>query len=204
MSGSGATQTSSTYKVGRVIERYDLDGWREELVDRWLGNNGDAESLRDLADSLNIAILRSAFEEQNRQPVGGEVEAAYQTLSGDGANPANRTRLRRELEREGINVDQIEKDFVTHQAVHTYLRKGRGVTKETAIKDRAERAGQTIQRLKGKTVAVTESELERVAASTDISLGDPDVLVSVTVTCRDCGVHGTATEMLQNGGCDCD
>lgn len=201
---SDGSSAGQTYKVGRVIDEYDLAGWGAELERRWVGEGGESESLRSLADDLNRAVLRSALVDAGQQPVDGEVRNTYRLLTDDDVSSGDRTQLRRSLERQGVDVEQVERDFVTHQAVHTYLRKGRGAEKETDDGNRAERVGETIQRLRSRTVAVTESSLEQLRNAGELTLGDFSVLVSVTVVCSDCGTQQSVTDLLDAGGCDCD
>lgn len=199
----GTRSRSPRYKVERVIDRYSLDGMGEELERRWLGTDGEAESLRDLAEDLNEAILRSALEEAGQVVIDSEVETTYTVLVGDDASSADKTKIRRDLRRDGVDVEQLERDFVTHQAVYTYLTKGRGASKESKQRDPIESSDQTINRLKSRTAVVTESELNRLVSRSAITLGEFDVLVSITVACQECGDHLDVSELLADGGCDC-
>lgn len=192
------------YKVGRVIQRYDLDGMGEALEARWLGRDREAESLRDLADVVNKAILRNAMEAAGKVVIDSEVETTYEVLTDDGASGADQTKIRRDLNRDGVDIEQLERDFVTHQAVYTYLTKGREVSKEASPGDPIERSDETINRLKSRTGVVTESELERLVNRGDLTLGEFDVLVSITVVCQECGMSQDVSELLSDGSCYCD
>ena len=202
---AGGVQESSRprYKVERVIDRYELDGWGEQLEQRWLGKSVEAESLRDLAEDLNLAILRNALEDAGQVVIDSEVETTYQVIAGDGASSADQSKIRRDLRRDGVDVEALEKDFVTHQAVYTYLTKGRGVSKEAMQGDPVENSDETINRLKSRTSVVTESELDRLVTRSEITLGEFDVLVSITVVCQDCGTQQEVSALLANGGCGC-
>lgn len=200
----GVSETSgSRYKVERVIERYDLDGWGEELERRWLGESTESESLRDLADNVNLAILRNAIEEAGQVVIDSEVETTYEVLEGDAASSADRSKIRRDLSRAGVDVEELENDFVTHQAVYTYLTKGRGVSKEAKQGDPIESSDETINRLKSRTGVVTESELKRLVSRSEITLGEFDVLVTINVVCQDCGTQRDVSGLLADKGCDC-
>lgn len=193
-----------TYKVGKVIERADLEGMGERLEQRWLGTTGESHSLRELADEFNVAVLRAALRSNGEQPLAGEVEAMYQALVEDSASSGDRTQIRRTLERKGIDIDRIEEDFVTHQAIHTYLTKGRGVQKQTEVNDRLDAARRTIERLQSRLSAVTETSLSQLRSGDNVTLGEFEVLVTVDVVCTDCGTHSNVAELLDGRGCDCD
>jgi hypothetical protein len=191
-------------KVERVIETYGLEGLGDELERRWTGAAGERESLRSLADRFNRAVLRSALDEAGTSPLDGEVENTYRLLRGDDVSPGMRTEVRRQLEREGLDLDEVESDFVSHQAVHTYLRDHRGAELETEDQSRVEKEAQTIRRLQGRVSVVTESGLSRLSSAGDVTIGDFDVLTDVQVYCGDCGSQYEAVELIERGGCDCD
>lgn len=168
-------------KVSRVIDSYDLNGLGDELVTRWVD---EGESLRALADEFNRRVLTGAMRDAGTNPIEGEVENTYRLLTGDDVSGGVRTEARRSLERDGVDVEQLERDFVSHQAVHTYLTKHRGVSKETEPEDSAEtleKNQRTIQQLKGRTRAVTTNIIENLRDTGRLDVEDFDVIVDVRV-----------------------
>lgn len=199
---SGNSSSSPRYKVERIIDRYDLE-MGEVLERKWLGQDGDDHSLRDLAKELNLAILERSLAEHERVLSEPELETTYRLLRGEDGTRASQTKIRRDLAADGVPIEEIESDFVTHQAVYTYLTEGRGVSKERKSDHNPERSRETINRLVSKTRIVTKSELERLRSAEELTLGEFDTVVSVTVTCSECGTHGTVSELLDAGGCNC-
>ena len=191
-------------KVERVIDTYDLGGLGGELERRWTGVDGERESLRQLADRFNRAVLRAALDRAGSSPLDGEVENTYRLLRDDDVSPGMRTEVRRQLERDGVDLDRVESDFVSHQAVHTYLRDHRGAELEREERSRVEKEARTIRRLQGRISVVTESGLDRLVKAEDIALGDFEVLADVQVYCADCGAQYEAVELIERGGCDCE
>jgi len=112
-------------KVARLIDEYNLQGIGEELERLWTADD-DRRSLRSLADLFNRRLLKISLEEAGVTSLDGEVENAYRLLDDDDVSGADRTRARRRLEREGVDVDTLQEDFVTYQAVRTYLKNYRG------------------------------------------------------------------------------
>lgn len=204
MTDSNAGDVGSTYKVERVAARYGLDDAGEWLERSWTGTDGEARSLRELADEFNVAVLRAVLEEAGEHPIEGESENMYRVLVDDDASSGDRTQVVRSLERADIDREQLERDFVTHQAVHTYLKKGRGVEKQTDDADPIERVRDTIQRLQSRVRAVTETSVSQLRDRGVLSIGEFTVLVSVNVACKDCGAHMSVLELLEAGGCQCD
>jgi hypothetical protein len=198
-------EPNSRYKVGRVLSEYDLPDLHAELPDLWLGDSGEPMSLRDLADHINIAVLRRAMEEAGVDPLDGEAENAYRLLTDDEVSVGVRTQQRNRLDRDGIDVETIESDFVTHQAVHTYLTDVLEVSKETS--DHAnpvEKHEQRIQRLRSRTEAVSENSLSELVNDDELTLGEHNVVVDLQVYCRDCATQYDIATLFREGGCDCE
>jgi hypothetical protein len=188
-----------------LIEKYDLDGMGEQLEYEWLGENGDRHSLRDLADEFNQRLLRRTLENAGRNPLDGEVENLYRLLTADEVSSGERTRARRTLDRDGVDIERLKSDFVSHQAVHTYLTKGRGVSRpEEPSANKIEKDAVTIQKLRNKLVAVTSRSLENLSETDRIAGDSFTVTVDVRVTCGRCNTVYSIDDLLSNEGCYCD
>lgn len=190
-------------KVERVIERYDLDGLGDRLEAEWIGDGTERTSLRDLATEFNIAVLRAALLDVGESTISSDVESTYQTLTDDDVPRSDEIRKRRELERAGVDVEDVIGDFVTHQAIHTYLTNVREAELTQDEGDRVERKKETIQRLASRTQVVTDSTLDELARAELLSDRNYEVFVNVRVLCEDCGADYTIDELITQGGCDC-
>jgi hypothetical protein len=198
--------TERRSKVARVIGEYGLEGMDDELAVLWTGDETERRSLRQLATYFNKDVLGAAMREAGMNPLDGEVENTYRLLTDDDVTQGVQTETRKQLEREGIDVDQLKNDFVSHQAVHTYLTKHRDIrppSNDSSDESRRDSARNTVQRLQSRTVAVTENMLDRLATTDSLELGEFDVLVETQVLCRECKTVSTVGELLDNGGCDC-
>lgn len=220
-----------SYKVGRVLSEYGLTSLHEQLPALWTGRTwevdegaeageadgsgeageavdarGDEEaaSLRDLADRINVALVRSAMEDAGEDPLDGEAENAYRLLSGEEVSAGVRIQQRNRLERAGVDVDSLESDFVTHQAVHTYLTDGLGVTKSVADDvDPIETHEERIQRLRNRLAAVVDGSIADLEAAEELDVGDVDTTIGLQLYCRECQTQFELTELLEQGGCHC-
>jgi hypothetical protein len=191
-------------KVRRLIDEYDLEGEGERLENRWTANREDRLSLRELADDFNRRLLRAVMVEVGMNPLDGEVANTYRLLTDDDVSSGMQTQARQTLEREGVDVDELQKNFVSHQAIHTYLTKYRGVKRdEQTDEDRVQKGLDTIQRLRSRTAAVSENIVENLASTGRIDVGDFEVLVDVRVFCRDCGTQYDVQDLLEEGRCEC-
>lgn len=190
-------------KVERVLERYDLDGLGPELEAKWVGDGTERTSLRKLATEFNVAVLESALVEAGESTITSDVESTYRTLTDDDVPRADEIRKRRELERAGVEVESVVDDFVTHQAIHTYLTNVREAELTTDASDRVDRKKETIQRLASRTQVVTGSTLEELVRANLLEDRNYEVFVNVRVVCEDCGTNYSVDELITNGGCEC-
>lgn len=188
-------------KVGRVIEAYDLDGIGARLEAAWTGEAGERTSLRDLADEFNEAVLAAAVRETAGSSLDVEASSTYEALRNGTGSEA--TRARRRLERKGVDADELTADFVTHQAVHTYLTEDRGASLPADEADRAERKIETIEKLQGRLSAVTESAISSLASADELDRDGYDVLVDVRGVCPRCGADAPVIDLIRRGGCGC-
>lgn len=200
------TSTSSTRgrrsKVARVLDEYDLKGVGDELERRWTADV-DRSSLRDLASYFNRQLLEHALREADEEPLDGEVENVYRLLTDEEVTNADRTRLRRRLQRNGVDVDALEDDFVTYQAIRTYLQNYRNVEYEADDTEPLERETRHIQQLQGRLVSVAEGKLGQLRSTDELDLGEFSVFADVKVVCEDCNSQFGVGELLERGSCDC-
>ncbi len=190
-------------KVERVIDDYDLEEWGARLEAEWIGDGTERTSLRDLATKFNLAVLRAALRDAGMAVITADVESTYHTLTDDDVSRSDEIRKRRELERNGVDVDEVLSDFVTHQAVHTYLTNVREAELTRDDEDRVERKKETIQRLANKTRVVTDSTLEELVRADLLTDKNYEVFINVRVVCDNCGADYAVDELIDQGGCDC-
>lgn len=190
-------------KVARVIQQYDLEGLGAELERAWTADGEERRSLRALADDVNHELLRASIRRADGDSLEAELDALYHGLVDEDVSSADQTRIRRRLERRGVDVDQLESDFVSYQAIRTYLTKHRDATYEKPETDRLDETKTTIERLRSKTETVSANRLERLERADELAIGDLAVTVDVRATCRVCGAQYTVTELLEAHGCEC-
>lgn len=187
-----------------MIEDYGLDGTGEELEQYWLGEGVERRSLRDLADFLNRRMVRAAMTDAGINLLDGEAANTYRLLTDDEVTSGERTKVERKLGREGVDVERLRSDFVSHQAIHTYLTDYLGVSLDSETRDSSVEKGiDTIQRLNSRSKAVSEKTVRSLLNQGAVSIGTPTVTVETRIVCRDCNRQYELVEFLERGHCDC-
>lgn len=190
-------------KVARLIDEYDLSGVGANLERLWTADEPERKSLRELADVFNQRLVERTMAEAEMQTINGEVENVYRLLTDEAVSEGDRTRVRRRLEHEGVDVEALTSDFVSYQAIRTYLTDYRGAEYSVSEKDRIKRTTQNIQQLRSRLETVTESKLERLRNAGHISLGEFRILVDSSVICEECGTQLSVEELLDEKQCNC-
>lgn len=189
-------------KVIRLIERYDLEGIGAELEAEWTKEDSDRMSLRKLAAYFNRELLRAALRNAGVKTVDGEVANFYRLLTDEDASAADRTRVRRRLEQKGVDVEEVQSEFVSYQAIRTYLQNHRNATYDADDNHRLAGLQTTVTQLQNRLVTVTESRLKQVNGS-EIEIGDPNVIANVQLNCTACGRRFSVDELSEGVTCDC-
>jgi hypothetical protein len=191
-------------KVVRLINKYELDEIGEEMERLWTADSDDRKSLRELAAFFNQRLLKTAMAAEGLETLDGEVENIYRLLLDNDVREADRMRTRRRLEREGVDIDELTSDFVTYQAIRSYLKDTRGAEYTPNDRDPLEREAENFQKIRGRTVSITEGKLEQLRSSDQLSLGTFRTFVEISVVCEDCGTRYEVAELLDRGRCECE
>lgn len=196
-------ESAHRYKVPRVLDRHGVPEVGDDLVRRWRGDGVERQSLRELARYTNRRLVAGAMSAAGADPLDGEAANLHRLLVDDDVSEGVRTEARRRLERDGVDVDRLERDFVSYQAVRTYLREARDVEPADPSGDPVDRAADQLARLMDRTTAVARERIDRLAESGDLDAGEPRVLLDLRVFCEACGQQFDVVEFLERGGCDC-
>lgn len=199
-------ETGPCCKVGAVAETFDLFDLDATLRDRWTAGQ-DRSGVRELADHVNVSLLRSVLRTEREGALEGEAENYYRLLTDEDVSRGMRTEARSRLRDRGIDVEALEERFVSHQTVYRHLTGCLGVTRDTGSSDTetAVRDGLgTIRALQRRTEMVATSTFERFVRTGHVDIGELDVLVDVIVTCRACGEQFPLSESVAGQSCRCE
>jgi hypothetical protein len=195
---SRETDQTPSCKIDRTAAAYDLSDEAERLGEYWIRDD-ERYSLRELAVYFNHQLFRGAMEQAGLNPLDGEVENTYRLLTDEDVSQGMRTQARNRLQKQDIDVDQLQSDFVSYGTVRRHLKHCLGVERESTgtDDDPAETGAQRLAALQNRTVAVTENTLSQFASAGELTAGDIDVCVDITVSCSECGVHASVREYLR-------
>jgi DNA-binding transcriptional ArsR family regulator len=187
-------------KVGRVSSKYEVPMVDSRLVDEWK----DGTSVRQLAKDLNEDIIESELKATNVGNVGWSRSPVYEALRTEELSEAEAIEIRRELERAGVNVEQLSSDLVSHQTVYRHLTDCLNASKddERTPEERRKKARDTVYALQQRTEVVTESTIETLQSAGVTDFGEVDVLVDLQVVCDVCD-RSVDFETAIEEGCDC-
>lgn len=198
------SEIDNRYKVATVAAKYEITTVEDELAELW-AREDDPVSLRDLATYFNKRILEAAMETAQMNLLKGEVENTYQLLTDDSVSSGVYTETVTRLEQNGIDVDQLESDFVSYQAVRTYLRNARDVERNQSTDDeRIETVAESVTQLQNRTTTVTAEKLAQLDRTDRIDLGEFRVFLDMRIFCEDCETQYEISEILDRKGCQCD
>lgn len=199
--GTGNGSVDACCKVGRVAAAYGITDVDDELAARWR-SSGESTGVRELARTMNRWVLAAALREADREPLDGEAGNLLRLLTEDDIPESRRLEARRRLERDGIDVDAVLADTVSHQTVHTHLRTCLDLSK-AEDDDRLDRRASTLFALQNRTETVTRDALASLSDGDELGLDGFDVIVDVRVVCESCGRSHDLSALLDAGGCRC-
>ena len=201
------TDNQPRNKVQSVIERRGLHDLETEVQRRWHGTGYKEHSTRELARFFNKTLLWKSISETGSISLDGEIENIYQLLTDEGVSAGSAAQARDRLREYGVDVEDLEGDFVSHQTMYRYLK---DIVEVDTSKDKKstndliEATQQSLQRLNSRTQSVATENIKQLANREEFQVGDFDIYVSTQFRCNDCGVTRDLKYILDHNGCDCD
>ncbi|WP_248910864.1 rod-determining factor RdfA [Halocatena marina] len=189
-------------KLRKVIERYHLTDIKSELAQMRQGEDGQSHSLRELANFFNHRVVEAAIKQAGETPLDGEVANYYKLLTEESITKGTRVQAKSKLTQLGVNVEQVEADFVSYQTIRRYLKK-HDIEPGQNSKNVQKEPGEHVLKLQSRTVAVAEATLSNLRQQDHLAGDDYDVIVNLSVTCMSCRTTKSFKSMISDG-CRCD
>ena len=186
-------------KIDRIARKRELDDLDQRLLER----RDAGASLRDLETYHNRRVLEAAVNEADMETLEGEVENLYRLLTDDDVSAGTRVEVRSRLERHGIDPDAVTDDFVSYQTVRTHFNDCLDVDTERTTRIDRTSAKNVVFKLLSRTESITVRTIDRLRSSGHLSIGDPEVTLSLRVACTECGEEYTFARLVDRGRCSC-
>lgn len=186
-------------KIGRQIDSYDLRDLNEDLRYR---RHEEETSLRDLADFVNARILETAIDASDAD-IAGDAVSVYVALTGDDVSTRRRVDVTDQLSNAGIDVDELERDFVSYQSVRYHLQNCLDVDTSRHGVETLEEGRGVVEWARTRDANVIERTLSRLQRTGAVTAGELTTTVTVTVECATCGNTYRIDEFLDRGSCEC-
>lgn len=191
-------------KVTRLIEKYECDGLGLELEERWTADDETQLSLRELADHFNKRLVEHRLKDAGMTALESDVDVTYKRLTEDTVSRGVRTDTRNRLERNGINVEELESDFVSYQSIRRHLRDRRGVEYEhISDEEKIEKDRESIQQLVTRTQTVIDDRIRKLSTTGRVDFEEFQVVLNPQILCQNCGTQYTVEELFEQQGCSC-
>jgi hypothetical protein len=191
-------------KVARLIEEHELHGLGDEMESRWTAEGDERMSLRALARFFNARVLEEVLLDAGMSTIDTDLDQVYTNLTSDEVSAGVKTETRNRLERNGVDVEKLERDFVSYQAIRSYLKEWREASYERpSDEEKIDKDLESIQRLMTRTESVAVDRIEKLRNTGRISAGEFEILLSMQVLCQRCGTQYTIATFLEQGGCEC-
>ncbi|UHQ96105.1 rod-determining factor RdfA [Natrinema halophilum] len=196
-------------KIGRTIEQYGLTDLNEEIRHRRDGQNA---SLRVLADYINKQILEAALAEAETDltnvaygavSADDALSAVYETLADDQIPADREARVRKRFEQNGIDLGEIESNWVTHPTVRSHLNNCLDIDTSRGIRITTNAARNTIEWARTRCGQVVEQTISRLVSADIVTMQSTDVSVMIQITCPECGNTYRFGELLEQESCAC-
>lgn len=188
-------------KVCRVLGERDIEEYDDRMLSQWQGDGSQRKGYRQLAEWLNVTLLRREMDKAGLTTLGEEANSKYQRLQSDESSAGDVANM---LEREGIDVDRLRDDFVSYGVVRTHITECLGAEydqpaesnwEREAIDIARDRAEEKVREAVGSLV-----NKDRIETSTDL-----EVHVGVEVECENCQSRVPVGRAIRRGHvCHCD
>lgn len=183
-------------KVGIVAEKRELSvtadlDIHEYLVARWLGIDDYPEmGVRKLAEWFNRKLLRDVYTTNGRNVTEVRISSEHDALTSD--DDLKREEVIDDLKSDGIDGDQLLKDFVSRSTMRRHLTNCLDASKgkSTSGGSKSNWELEQIHHSKRHLEANVEESVQSLANKDRLPGGDEaDITVSVYLSCPECSTQ---------------
>lgn len=157
----------------------------DRFLHYWKGDSAQRKGYRKLAEWFNITILRREMDRVGISTLGDEAKAKYERLEGDDETTA--AEVREMVSSAGVDMDQLEHDFVSYAVIRTHLKKCLDAKREKKDNKWEQKALQiTREHSKDKAADAVRSLINKGEIKAG---GDVDLHVDFRIECEECNTR---------------
>jgi len=187
-------------KVCRVLDERDMKQYEDQLVDQWQADPPERKGYRQLADWLNVTMLRREMDRGGLSTLGEEARSKYDRLTADDDLVAEEVAT--DLAGAGIGIDRLQDDFVSYGVVRTHLRDCLNLEYTTESGDWE---AETIEMAREFATRKVTEAARSLHNKGDLNGGDITVTVDVALECESCHATVPVDRAVRRGYiCDCE
>lgn len=185
-------------KVSRVGNAYGISGLDTELRRR--REAADA-TLYDLVEFINTRLTTAALTDGSVD-TDADPATVYAALVGDSEISATRQDSIRETLAGRLDLERLQTDFVSHETVRKHLKEHLGIDTSRGGFENVEELREALETHQRQYRDAVEGALQR-AAREGLLDGTEFRVYQTRVECGDCSRTHRLTELIENGGCEC-
>lgn len=187
-------------KVCRVLDERGMERYEDQLIDQWQADGPERKGYRQLADWLNVTMLRREMDRSGLSTLGQEAESKYERLRSADGSVAEEVAAG--LSGAGIDVDRLQNDFVSYGVVRTHLQECLDL-EYTAESGDWETS--TIEMARDYATKKVSEAVRSLSNKGELEGGELEVDVSVAIECETCHAAVPVDRAVRRGYiCDCE
>jgi hypothetical protein len=193
MSGKGC-------KVCRVLGDRDMEQYEGQVVDQWQADAPERKGYRQLAEWLNVTMLRREMDRAGLSTLGEEAQSKYDRLTAADTSVAEEVATG--LSAAGIDVDSLQDDFVSYGVVRTHLQDCLDLEYTAEAGDWEAEA---IEMARGYATKKVTGAVRSLRNKGNLEGGDIGINVDVKLECESCHAAIPVDRAVRRGYiCDCE
>ena len=181
------------HKLLRIIRKYDLVGYGEEIAKKYTKSGAHRKSLRDLEEEINTKILDHATRGEP-QITHEEYQDCVERLRSD-----ERELTKKKLDDLGVDGAEILDDMMTYETVRGYLMHHQNTIADLK-KTKPDDEAQIVENLEYRAVMVVTEALERQYDRGNLPAA-LEVETNIQADCPECGAAIDVTQYLRLKTC---
>lgn len=187
-------------KVCRVLEERDMEQYEGQLTDQWQADPPERKGYRQLADWLNTTMLRREMDRAGLSTLGDEARSKYERLQSSDGSVGEEVAT--DLAGAGIDVNSLQKDFVSYGVIRTHLRDCLNLNYTAETGDWEAEAIEMAREFANKKI--TEA-VRSLGNKKNIAGGEVGVDINVELECKSCHAAVPVDRAVRRGYiCDCE